>query len=118
MKKVQVVTHPIVLEKLAVLRDVATTSYSFRQILNEISFFLAYESTRDLKTALKSVTTPLETAKLPRVIEDVCVISVLRAGEGMLDGFLKTLPFAQVGHIGIYRDKNLNSHLSHSHYHQ
>ena len=109
MRKVHLIKHPLLDEKLAVLRDKETTSYSFRQVLEEISTFLAYESTRDLKTKLQSVTTPLETARLPRINEEVCIASVLRAGEGMLAGFLKAIPFARVGHIGIYRDKIMNN---------
>jgi uracil phosphoribosyltransferase len=109
MKKLHIIDHPVVLEKLAALRDKSTSSYSFRQILAEISTFLAYEATRDLKTKLAEVETPLEKARVPRVAEEVCIASILRAGEGMLEGFLKAVPFARVGHIGIYRDKFLHN---------
>ena len=109
MKNVEVISHPVLMEKLAVLRDVQTTSYGFRQVLSEISIFLAYEATKDLKVGLREVTTPMQKAKIPRILDEVCVVSILRAGEGMLDGFLKALPFARVGHVGIYRDKNLHN---------
>lgn len=109
MKKLHVVDHPVILEKLATLRDKETSSYSFRQILSEISTFLAYEATRDLKMKIGDVETPLQKARVPRINEEVCIASVLRAGEGMLEGFLKALPFARVGHIGIYRDKFMHN---------
>ncbi len=109
LKNLTIVEHPVLMEKLATLRDKKTTSHSFRQTLREISIFLAYEATRDLKTKLRQVETPMQKAKLPRVDEEVVIISILRAGEGMLDGFLSTLPFARVGHVGIYRDKFMNN---------
>jgi uracil phosphoribosyltransferase len=109
LKNLTIVEHPVLMEKLATLRDKSTTSHSFRQTLREISTFLAYEATRDLKTKLREVETPMQKAKLPRVDEEVVIISILRAGEGMLDGFLSTLPFARVGHVGIYRDKFMNN---------
>jgi uracil phosphoribosyltransferase len=109
LKNLTIVEHPVLMEKLATLRDKKTTSHSFRQTLREISIFLAYEATRDLKTKLRQVETPMQKARLPRVDEEVVIISILRAGEGMLDGFLTTLPFARVGHVGIYRDKFMNN---------
>jgi uracil phosphoribosyltransferase len=109
LKNLTVVQHPVLMEKLATLRDKTTTSHSFRQTLREISTFLAYEATRDLKTVLKPVETPLEKARVPRIDEEVVIVSILRAGEGMLDGFLATLPFARVGHVGIYRDKFMHN---------
>ncbi len=109
MKNLHVVSHPLLMEKLAELRNKHTSSHSFRQILGEISSYLAYEATRDLKTQLVEVETPLQKAKVPRIKEEVVIASILRAGEGMLDGFLRALPFARVGHIGIYRDKFMNN---------
>jgi uracil phosphoribosyltransferase len=108
-KNVTIVEHPVLMEKLANLRDKETTSHGFRQTLKEISTFLAYEATRDLKVAPKPIETPLAKAKVPRIDEEVVIVSILRAGEGMLDGFLFTLPFARVGHVGIYRDKFMNN---------
>jgi uracil phosphoribosyltransferase len=103
------ITHPVVRHKLSMLRDKDTTSHSFRLILEEISQYLAYEATRDLKVAPQPVETPLEKAQFDRVAEEVVLVSVMRAGNGMLDGMLRILPFATVGHIGIYRDKFLHS---------
>jgi uracil phosphoribosyltransferase len=96
-------------QKLSMLREKETSSHSFRLILEEISQFLAYEATRDLKVAPQAVETPLEKTHCDRVAEDLVLVSVLRAGNGMLDGMLRILPFATVGHIGIYRDKFLHS---------
>jgi uracil phosphoribosyltransferase len=109
LKNLTLLSHPLLLEKLANLRDKNTTPHSFRETLTEISTFLAYEATRDLKTKKASVETPLEKAQIPRVAEDIAVVSILRAGEGMLQGFLRALPFARVGHVGIYRDKFMNN---------
>jgi uracil phosphoribosyltransferase len=103
------ITHPVVRHKLSMLREKETSSHSFRLILEEISQFLAYEATRDLKVAPQAVETPLEKTHCDRVAEDLVLVSVLRAGNGMLDGMLRILPFATVGHIGIYRDKFLHS---------
>jgi uracil phosphoribosyltransferase len=103
------ITHPVVRHKLALLRDKDTTAHSFRLILEEISQYLAYEATRDLKVTPVEIETPLEKAHFDKVSEEVVLVSVLRAGNGMLDGMLRILPFATVGHIGIYRDKFIHS---------
>jgi len=107
--KLNVIKHPIFEHKLAILRNKNSSSFEFRQVFSELSGMLAYECTRDLKLKQHEIETPLEKTKVQSVGEDVVVACILRAGEGMLDGFLKALPFAQVGHIGIYRDKNLNN---------
>lgn len=109
MKNVVLLQHPILLDKLTTLRDKSTTSHSFRQTLGEISTFLAYEATRNLKTRLIDIETPMQKTKAPRIAEEIVIASILRAGEGMLEGFLRALPFARVGHIGIYRDKSMNN---------
>lgn len=109
MKNLKLIEHPILLDKLSTLRDKNTSSHSFRQTLSEISTFLAYEATRDLGTHDVPLETPLQKTKAPRIKEEVVIASILRAGEGMLEGFLKALPFARVGHIGIYRDKFMNN---------
>jgi uracil phosphoribosyltransferase len=87
------------------LRDESTSPLSFRLITEEISQYLAYEATRDLQLTSRPVTTPLETAQCEVVAEELVLVSVMRAGLGMLSGMLRILPFATVGHIGIYRDK-------------
>jgi uracil phosphoribosyltransferase len=106
---VHVVTHPVIQYKLSVMRDKNTSAMAFRQIIEEISQFLAYESTRDLKTKVIEVETPLERAQTESIADEVVLVAVMRAGNGMLNGVLKILPFSTVGHIGIYRDKFIKS---------
>ncbi len=102
---VTVVTHPLVQHKLTLMRDVGTASSKFRILLREISLLLTYEICRDLETELVDVTTPLETFKSPKLEgKKLCFISILRAGNGFVDGMLDLVPSARVGHIGLYRD--------------
>jgi uracil phosphoribosyltransferase len=107
--KYKQIDHPVIRHKLGVLRDKRTSSMSFRNIIQEISQWLAYEATQDLKTENYEVDTPLERARAERIGENLVVVAVMRAGMGMLDGMLKILPFATVGHIGIYRDRFIKS---------
>lgn len=109
MKNLNVLDHPVLQHKLAVLRDEKTASFEFRQILNEISAMMAYEATKDLKLKETHVKTPFEKAAFKKIAENICIASILRAGEGMIDGFIKALPFASIGHIGIYRDKVMHN---------
>jgi uracil phosphoribosyltransferase len=104
-KNCRLITHPVVRHKVTMLRDQKTTPHSFRLITEEIAQFLAYEATSDLKTATTAVETPLEKTQAEVVGEELVLVSVMRAGLGMLSGMLRILPFATVGHIGIYRDK-------------
>jgi uracil phosphoribosyltransferase len=104
-KLCHVVHHPVLTHKLTVMRDKKVSPLSFRMIMEEISQFLAYEATRDLKTSPTTVETPMEVAKGELVSEPVILVSIMRAGNGMLGGMMRILPFASVGHIGIYRDK-------------
>ena len=100
-----VIDHPLVQHKLTWLRSVETNTDSFRNLLREVSQMLAYEATRDLPTELQTVQTPLTTMPSPVISgKKLCLISILRAGNGMLDGMLAILPLARVGHIGLYRD--------------
>jgi uracil phosphoribosyltransferase len=108
MKNVHVIQHPIIEHKLAHLRNKDATPHEFRQIFNELGSILAYESTRDLKLTKTPVETPMQKATAFKVQEEVVVAAVLRAAEGMLPGFMQMLPFANFGHIGIYRDKFMN----------
>jgi uracil phosphoribosyltransferase len=108
-KNVTVIDHPVARHKLAILRDKATTALSFRLVVEEISQLLAYEATRDLGTRKVTVETPLETTECEMVDEALVVVAILRAGNGMLSGMLRILPFATVGHIGIYRDRFIQS---------
>ncbi len=100
-----VVHHPLVQHKLTWLRSTDTNTDSFRNLLREVSQMLVYEATRDLPTELQPITTPITTMDSPVISgKKLCLVSILRAGNGMLDGILAVLPLARVGHIGLYRD--------------
>lgn len=105
----ETVHHPVLQHKLALLRDAKTTSLSFRLIMEEISQFLAYSATSDLKTKRQKVKTPLAESVVNVISEGLILVPIFRAGVGMLDGMMRILPFASVGHIGIYRDKDVKS---------
>lgn len=105
MKNLNLVDHPIIRHSLTRLRDKNTDSSAFRRKLTEISRLIAYEATRDLKTGIVEIETPLAKMKSEKVIDAPVVVSIMRAGNGMLDGLLAMMPFAAAGHIGIYRDK-------------
>jgi len=105
---VTLLKHPVINHKLGLLRNKNTKSHEFRSLLEEISLLMAYEITKDLATKLEEIDTPLEKMKVESITNQIVLTPVLRAGEGMVNGFLKILPFAQVGHIGIYRDKKMN----------
>jgi len=106
MDGIRVVAHPLVLRDLAVLRAADTPHAVFRKTLGEISSLLAYEALRDLALRETEVQTPLESAVGHVVAEDVVVVPILRAGLGMLDGVLRLVPDARVGHVGLYRDES------------
>src|SRR5437868_9904024 len=100
-----VVEHPLVQHKLSLMRDRNTSTAEFRRLLREISLLLAYEATRELPIAAAEIDTPLERASFPLLAgKKLCLVSILRAGNGILDGMLDLLPSARVGHIGIYRE--------------
>ncbi|HJM30725.1 MAG: uracil phosphoribosyltransferase [Acidimicrobiales bacterium] len=99
-----VIEHPLVTHKLTEMRRVETPSERFRQLLTEISFLLTYEVTRDLPTRDERITTPLTEMDAPVLVAEPVVISILRAGNGLLDGVLRVIPSARVGHVGLYRD--------------
>ena len=99
------VDHPLVQHKLTLMRDKNCPTAHFRQLIREIALLLAYEVTRDLPLAQTEVETPLETMQAPILAgKKLCFISVLRAGNGLLEGMLDLIPSARVGHIGLYRD--------------
>jgi uracil phosphoribosyltransferase len=100
-----VVDHPLVQHKLTLMREHDTSTASFRQLLREISLLLAYEVTRELPMTTKRIETPLCEMDAP-VIEGkkLALISILRAGNGLLDGILELIPAARVGFVGLYRD--------------
>jgi uracil phosphoribosyltransferase len=102
---IEVVNHPLVQHKLTLLRDSKTESALFRSGLREISQLLAYEVCRDLEPETIEINTPLEPMTGTRIDGGkLCLISILRAGNGLLDGMLDLMPTAGVGHIGLYRD--------------
>jgi uracil phosphoribosyltransferase len=100
-----VVGHPLVQHKLTLLRDRTTSTSGFRRIARELSLLLAYEVTRDLPLESVAIETPLEAMQAPRISgKKLCLVSILRAGNGILDGMLDLVPAARVGHVGLYRD--------------
>jgi len=104
-ERVTLVNHPLIQHKLTIMREVTTPSAKFRQLLREVSLLLGYEVFRDLDTDLVNIQTPLETMEAPKLKgKKLCLISILRAGNGLLDGMLDLIPSARVGHVGLYRD--------------
>jgi uracil phosphoribosyltransferase len=104
-KSLVVVNHPLVLHKLSLMRDKTTPSAVFRQLLREISLLLAYEVTRDLPMTTQTIETPLTAMDAPILKgKKLVIVSILRAGNGLLEGMLDLLPSARIGHIGLYRD--------------
>ena len=104
--RLTVVDHPLVQHKLSLLRDRQTASAQFRRLLKEIGVLLAYEATRDLPLTTVEVQTPLESMTAPVLAgKKIALVSVLRAGNGLLDGFVEILPSARIGHVGLYRDE-------------
>jgi uracil phosphoribosyltransferase len=105
MPSVTVLDHPLLRHKLALLRDKNTTTGMFRQVAREISLLMAYEVTRDLPLEPVEIETPLETMRAEHLAgKKLCIVSILRAGNGILEGMLDLVPSARVGHIGLYRD--------------
>lgn len=105
MREVTVIDHPLVQHKLTILRKKETSTAGFRRLLAEISLLLGYEVTRDMPTTLEEIDTPLQKMKSPLLDgKKVCVINIMRAGQGLLEGILQLMPSARVGHIGLYRD--------------
>lgn len=104
-EKVTVVDHPLVQHKLGLMRRRETSTAEFRQLLREIALLLAYEVTRDLPLTTREIETPLARMTASHLEgKKLVLISILRAGNGLLDGMLDLLPSARVGHIGLYRD--------------
>jgi len=100
-----VVKHPLVQHKLSIMRDKTTSTSKFRQLLREISMLLAYEVTRDLPLTTERIETPLEPMDAPMLQgRKLALVSILRAGNGLLDGILELIPAARVGFVGLYRD--------------
>jgi len=105
MGSVNVIDHPLVQHKLSIMRRKETSVAKFRLLLQEISMLLGYEVTRDMPLTHERIETPLMEMDAPMIDgKKVVVVSILRAGGGIVDGILKILPSARVGHVGLYRD--------------
>lgn len=105
MSKVVVIDHPLVQHKLSYIRDKNTGSKEFRELIEEVSMLMAYEVTRNLPLEDIDIDTPICTTKTKILSgKKVGIVPILRAGLGMVDGILKLIPAARVGHIGVYRD--------------
>lgn len=101
-----VVQHPLVQHKLSLMREKQTSTAVFRQLLREISQLLAYEVTRELVLTTKRIETPLVAMDTPVLAgKKLALVSILRAGNGLLDGILELIPLARVGFVGLYRDE-------------
>lgn len=104
-ENIQVISHPLVQHKLSLMRKKSTSTQSFRILIREVGTLLAYEVTKDLPLIYEEIETPLMKMDAPFLEgKKLCLVSILRAGNGLLDGFMELLPSARVGHIGLYRD--------------
>lgn len=104
-KNLIIIEHPLIRRDLTLLRDKSTPSFQFRAILRHLAGLMAYEVTKDLKVKKITVQTPLEKTFGYKITEAVILVPILRAGLGMVGGFVEYLPDARVGHIGLYRDE-------------
>lgn len=100
-----VADHVLLRRLVSILRDRDTPHGTFRQTLDEAAMILAYEAMRGLRVAERELRTPLETTAGVRLADEVVIVAILRAGLGMVDGFLRLVPDARVGHLGMYRDE-------------
>ena len=104
-KKVTTLNHPLIQHKLSMMRDEQTTMTNFRSLCYEVSMLMGYEVTREFPLDKKTIKTPIAAMDAPFIRDDgVVLVSILRAGNALLEGFQTLLPTAQVGHIGLYRD--------------
>jgi uracil phosphoribosyltransferase len=105
MKTLTIIDHPLIKRDLTVLRDRETDNHLFRTTLRRTASVMAFEVTRDLKLSTSRVRTPLEMTKGYSLADDIVIVPVLRAGLGLVEGFLDFLPEARVGHVGLYRNE-------------
>jgi len=105
MKNVHISKHPLVLDKIARLRDKKTSVADFRRLMGELTMFLAYDALAGAKLKSVRVRTPVGLARAMRLAHDLVFVAILRAGLGMIDGLVKLHPEARLAHIGIYRDE-------------
>jgi uracil phosphoribosyltransferase len=105
LRNLIVTDHPLILHKLSLMREKGTSAMQFRHLLREVSLLLGYELLRDLPTELRDIETPVGPACVPFLKgKKLIFVSILRAGNGLLDGLLELVPSARVGHIGLYRN--------------
>ena len=105
MSELHVLNHPMIQHKLTLMRDKDTETKDFRELLNEIAMLMAYEITRDFPLKDTEIETPIcKTTSKIIAGKKICIVPILRAGLGMVDGILRLVPVARVGHIGLYRD--------------
>lgn len=104
--QVTLIEHPLIQHKLTLMRRAETSTTKFRNLVKEISLLLAYEVTRDLPLKYEEIKTPLAPMNAPVLAPDkkLVLVSIMRAGQGILDGMLELIPSARVGHVGLYRD--------------
>ncbi len=103
---VHIMDHPLVSHKLTIMRDKNTSVKDFRELVSEIGMLITYEATRDLPLTTKTIETPICTAEMPTLDgKKMAVVPILRAGLGLVDGVLRMVPAARVGHIGMFRDE-------------
>ncbi len=98
-------SHPAILHKLAVLRDVSTEPKKFREVVRELSWLLGYEALADVKVRPITVRTPMEETRAAELADRIGLVPILRAGLGMVDAMLELMPTAQVWHLGLFRDE-------------
>lgn len=105
MSKAHLIVHPLIQHKLTIMRKKETPSAIFRSLLQEISFLMGYEVTRDLPTEDVDIETPISKTSQPKLVgRKMCIHSILRAGDGLMKGLLELIPTAKVGHVGLYRN--------------
>ena len=101
-----IIDHPLVQHKLSIMRDKETSTMKFRELLQEIAMLMGYEITRDFPLTYEDIETPLMPMKAPKIAgKKVVIVPILRAGLVMVDGLMKLMPSARIGHIGLYRDE-------------
>ncbi|BDV03394.1 MAG: uracil phosphoribosyltransferase [Candidatus Hepatoplasma scabrum] len=103
--KIKIINHSLIQHKLTLLRNKNTNAKDFREYLNEISRLLAFEVLRDIKLKQIEIETPIQKTKAKVLNEKINLFPILRAGQGMVEGFLGVVPNAKIGHIGLYRDE-------------
>jgi uracil phosphoribosyltransferase len=104
---VTVLNHPLLTHKISILRDKATGTNEFRQLVEEIAMLMGFEALHDLPTKLVEIDTPIETASVPMLAgRKLAIVPILRAGLGMVSGLTALVPSAKIGHIGLYRDES------------